>query len=150
MKVTQIDWYALHKTQYHDYLMEPTNLPDVLRSVTNPEGKKFWFREGKKDLYRAFCFCHGQWWEYKELQYGFYEFHVPTTLRSMENYKEFEKMRQSSPELFKAFRSKAQKDLEFWFMVDYRHKSNLVARKGFYAFSKKNGIKRNITPVPLP
>jgi hypothetical protein len=150
MKVTEIDWYALHKTQYHDYLKTPETLPEVLKSVTNPEHKKFWFREGEKDQYRCFCFCHGQWWEYRTLQHGFYEFHVPTTLRSIENFREFERMRRTSPELFKALLPKVRKDVDFWFMKDHNHKSNRDASKGFLAFCKKNNIKRKNPRLPLP
>lgn len=149
MKVTTNNWYAENSKMYRDYLMEPSSLPPVLLEIPNPKHKKFWFRAGGR-TYRCFCFCHGQWWEFKELQDGFYEFHVPTILRSMENYKEFQRMQATSPELFKAFLPKVRKDVDFWFMVDSGMKIRFDTRKRHLSFCKNNKIVRTKTTTPLP
>jgi hypothetical protein len=141
-KVTELDWYAQKKNLSNQYLKAPTNLPEVLKNVKNPELKKFWFREGQENQYRCFCFCHGQWWEYRELQDGFYEFHVPKHLRTLENWKEFSRMQKNSPELFKAFLPVARKDVDFWFMVNHGQQTRLEVKKNVVSFMKKHLAER--------
>lgn len=133
------------------YLYKPEAIPSVLSEVKNPEGKKFMFRLGE-NRYESFCFQNGEWYKYKRIDDGFYDFHTPKL--TFEEYLDICTFRKTNPRLFSKLQNRLKTDFQFH---DFQNVSNqsmkwsaLRHRKRFLEFCAKRNIPYRVEILPLP
>lgn len=159
-KVLELDGFAKFSVHNNErwnaeilrcYLCKAVTIPSVLSEVKNPEGKKFMFRLGE-NRYESFCFQNGEWYKYKRIDDGFYDFHTP--MLTFEEYLDIRCLRKANPKLFSKIRSRFETDCMFY---DFQYISNqstrwssLRAHKRFLEFCAKRDIPFKVEPLPLP